>query len=82
MHFVQYWPPPPAPAPAHLCSGLCHQLVGRTASNFDQLQSALMINSHNFLLSPTPPPLSHGLTRNKKNKDGAALLAGEEAALD
>ena len=50
LHFVQYWPPPPAPV--HLCSGLCHQLVGRTASNFDQLQSALMINSHNFLLSP------------------------------
>ena len=52
LHFVQYWPPPPAPPAAHLCSGLCHQLVGRTASNFDQLQSALMINSHNFLLSP------------------------------
>ena len=83
MHFVQYWPPPPAPAPAHLCSGLGHQLVGRTASNFDQLQSALMINSHNFLLSPALHLRCHMVSRKQEEQGWCrTVLAREEAALD
>ena len=75
LHFVQYWPPPPAPAPAHLCSGLGHQLVGRTASNFDQLQSALMINSHNFLLSPALHLRCHMVSR-KQEEQGRCRTVG------